>query len=172
MYYSFEYRNISANIVMDKLDFKIIDILQSDGRKPFTDIAKALDISEGTVRNRVSRLVEDRILHIVGLIDPSALGFNAPAMIGLTIQPPLIESVAESVASFEEVSYLIMVSGEFDLFVEVLCKDRDHLASFLNEKLLRVPGIVRTQTYITLRTYKMAYGAMPMIPNHKRLKKE
>jgi Lrp/AsnC family transcriptional regulator for asnA, asnC and gidA len=57
-----------------------------------------------------------------------------------------------------------MVSGEFDLFVEVLCKDRNHLANFLNEKLLRVPGILRTQTYITLRTYKMAYGALPMIP--------
>lgn len=147
---------------MDKLDLDIISLLQSDGRKPFTDIAKVLDVSEGTVRNRVSRLVEDRVLHIVGLIDPTALGFNAPAMIGLSIQPPLLESVAEKVATFDEVSYLIMVSGEFDLFVEVLCRDRDHLASFLNDKLLRVHGIVRTQSFMTLRIYKMAYGAPPM----------
>lgn len=147
---------------MDKLDLDIISLLQSDGRKPFTDIAKVLDVSEGTVRNRVSRLVEDRVLHIVGLIDPTALGFNAPAMIGLSIQPPLLESVAEKVATFDEVSYLIMVSGEFDLFVEVLCRDRDHLASFLNDKLLRVHGIVRTQSFMTLRIYKMAYGAPQM----------
>lgn len=150
-------------IIMDKLDLDIISFLQSDGRKPFTDIAKALDVSEGTVRNRVSRLVEDRAIQIVGLIDPSALGFDAPAMIGLSIRPPMIENVVEEIATFDEVSYLIMVSGEFDLFVEVLCKDRKHLATFLNDKLLRVPGVVRTQTYIILRTYKMAYGAIPIV---------
>lgn len=83
-------------------------------------------------------------------------------MIGVSVQPPLLNTVAETVATFKEVSYLIMVSGEFDLFVEVLCRDRDHLAAFLNEQLLRVPGVVRTQTFITLRTYKMAYGALPI----------
>lgn len=155
---------------MDKLDLDIISLLQSNGRKPFTEISKELDVSEGTVRNRVSRLVEERVLHIVGLIDPAALGFNVPAMLGASIQPPLIESVAETIATFDEVSNLIMVSGEFYLFVEVLCRDRDHLASFLNEKLLRVPGIVRTQSFITLRTYKMAYGATPMISNHISIK--
>jgi Lrp/AsnC family transcriptional regulator for asnA, asnC and gidA len=62
-----------------------------------------------------------------------------------------------------------MVSGAFDLFVEVLCKDRNHLATFLNEKLLRVPGILRTQTFTTLRTYKMAYGAKPTLPNYQEV---
>lgn len=74
----------------------------------------------------------------------------------------MLESVAKTAASFPEVSYLIMVSGEFDLFIEVLCRDRNHLASFLNEKLMRVPGITRTQTFLTLKTYKMAYGASPV----------
>lgn len=147
--------------MLDETDLKIIQHLQEDGRKPFTDIAKALNKSEGTVRNRVSRLVEDKIIQVVGLVDPASLGFNAPAMIGVSVQPPLLESVASTLATFQEVSYLIMVSGEFDLFVEVLCKDRDHLATFLNEKLLRVPGITRSATFITLRTYKMAYGATP-----------
>jgi Lrp/AsnC family transcriptional regulator for asnA, asnC and gidA len=148
--------------VLDETDLNIIHQLQADGRKPYTDIARALGISEGTVRNRVARLVEEQIIQVVGLIDPSQLGFDAPAMIGVSVQPPLLEKVANKLAKFQEVSYLIMVSGEFDLFVEVLCKDRDHLASFLNNKLLRVPGVTRSQTYITLRTYKMAYGAAPM----------
>lgn len=146
---------------MDQIDLDIISFLQSDGRKPFTEIAKALDISEGTVRNRVARLIEDGVLQIVGLIDPNRFGYEAPAMIGVSVQPPLLEQVAETVANFPEVSYLIMVSGEFDLFVEVLCRDLDHLASFLNDKLLKVPGITDTQTFITLRTYKLAYGAKP-----------
>lgn len=148
---------------MDKIDQEIITFLQNDGRMAFTDIAKALGVSEGTVRNRVARLTEDQILQIVGMIDPNRLGYEAPAMIGVSVQPPLLDEVATTIATFPEVSYLIMVSGEFDLFVEALCRDRDHLATFLNNKLLRVPGITRTQTFITLRTYKMAYGATPML---------
>jgi Lrp/AsnC family transcriptional regulator for asnA, asnC and gidA len=146
---------------MDTIDLDIIGFLQSDGRKPFTDIAKALNISEGTVRNRVTRLVDKGVLQIVGLIDPNRFGYEAPAMIGVSVQPAYLEKVAETVAEFPEVSYLIMVSGGFDLFVEVLCEDLDHLANFLSEKLLRVPGITDTETYITLRTYKLAYGAEP-----------
>lgn len=148
---------------MDHIDRKIIGLLQKDGRMPFTDIAKTLGVSEGTVRNRVTRLIEERVLQIIGMIDPNRMGYEAPAMIGVSVQPPLLEKVARTIADFPEVSYLIMVSGEFDLFIEVLCKDRDHLASFLNSKLLRVPGISRTQTFITLRTYKMAQGALPVV---------
>jgi Lrp/AsnC family transcriptional regulator for asnA, asnC and gidA len=148
---------------MDQIDLEIISFLQSDGRTPFTDIAKALDISEGTVRNRVARLIDDRVLQIVGMVDPYRLGFDAPAVISISVQPPLLEKVADTISKFPEVSYLIMVSGDFDLLVEVLCRDRDHLATFLNEKILRVPGINHTQTSMILRTYKMAYGALPSI---------
>lgn len=150
---------------MDDIDFRIIKHLQVDGRKPFTDIAKELGISEGTVRNRVARLLVDNVIQIIGMIDPIHLGYDAPAMIGLSVQPPMLESVAATVATFPEVSYLIMVSGEFDLIVEVLCRDRDDLANFLNEKLLLVPGITRTQSFIILRTYKMAHGARPTLPD-------
>lgn len=155
---------------MDNTDIEIIHHLQIDGRMPFTDIAKALGISEGTVRNRVARLIEEQALQIVGMVDPKRMGYEAPAVVGISVQPPLLQSVAETVSAFPEVSYLIMVSGEFDLFVEVLCKDRDHLASFLNEKLLRVPGIARTQTFMTLKTYKMAYGATPVVSDHQGTK--
>lgn len=173
---------------MDRIDSEIIKWLQKDGRTPFTDIAKVLGISEGTVRNRVSKLVEDNVIQIVALIDraqigsdatvppvvvgettwvamtdPVEAGFDVPAMIGVSVEPKQLERVAEIVAAFPEVSYLIMVSGEFDLFVEVLCKDRAALASFLNQKLHHVPGVSRTQTFITLKTYKMAYGAPPMV---------
>jgi Lrp/AsnC family transcriptional regulator for asnA, asnC and gidA len=149
---------------MDKVDSDIVALLQKDGRMPFTDIARELGISEGTVRNRVARLIEDKIIHIVAMVDPVQVGFDAPAMIGVSVEPPEIENVSAIVANFQEVSYLIMVSGEFDLFVEVLCQDRAHLAEFLNQKLRRVPGVTRTQTFMTLQTYKMAYGAPPMVP--------
>ena len=151
---------------MDDLDIKIINELQRDGRMPYTDIAKSLNVSEGTVRNRVARLIDEQIIHVVGMLDPTQVGFEAPAMIGISVQPPLLESVAATIAGFDEVSYLIMVSGEFDLFVEVLCRDRDHLASFLNNQIMQVHGVVRMQTFITLRTYKMAHGALPLSPEY------
>ena len=84
-------------------------------------------------------------------------------MIGVSVEPPMLEKAAAMIAEFEEVSYLIMVSGEFDLIVEVMCQDRESLAEFLNKKLRQVPGITRTQTYLILRTFKMAYGASPTI---------
>jgi Lrp/AsnC family transcriptional regulator for asnA, asnC and gidA len=151
--------------IMDQIDLDIIAYLQSDGRMPFTDIAKSLDISEGTVRNRVARLIQERVLQIVGMVDPYRLGYDAPAVISISVQPPLLNQIAKTISSFSEVSYLIMVSGDYDLLLEVLCKDRDHLASFLNEKLLKVPGIINTQTSMVLRTYKMSYGALPDFDN-------
>jgi Lrp/AsnC family transcriptional regulator for asnA, asnC and gidA len=148
---------------MDNIDLELIAILQKDGRTPFTEIAKQINISEGTVRNRLSRLQEQGILQVIGMVDPYNLGFDAPAMIGVSVDPPELEKAAEIIAKFEEVSYLIMVSGEFDLIVEVMCQDRESLAKFLNQKLRQVPGITRTQTYLILRTFKMAYGARPTI---------
>lgn len=150
---------------MDELDLAILAMLQTNGRRPFTDIAQEIGVSEGTVRNRVSRLLEEKVLHIVGLVDPNSLGFNAPAIIGVSINEGDIEKIASEIAQFPEVSYLIMVSGEFDLFVEVLCRDREHLADFLNQNLRRVEGVSKTQTFMTLRTFKMAYGAPPIIEN-------
>lgn len=144
---------------MDKTDREIIKILQVDGRIPYTDIARHLDISEATVRNRVTRLVEQKIVQIIGLVDPYYLGYDAPAMIGVSVDPRQLEAAAAEIARFPEVSYLIMVSGEYDLMVEVMCRDRKELTDFLNQKLRCVEGVIRTQSSIILKTYKMAYGA-------------
>jgi len=148
---------------VDSLDLAIVEHLQLDGRKPYTEIAQALGVSEGTVRNRVSRLIEEQILHVVGMVDPHNLGMDSPALIGVTLQPGDWDPAIDSIAHFEEVSYLVLVSGEFDLLVEVMCRDRDHLAEFLNAKLRRVPGVVHTKTFTILRTYKLAYGARPVL---------
>ena len=146
---------------MDELDLAIVQQLRSQGRKPYTEIAEALGVSEGTVRNRVARLCEEQVLHIVGMVDPYHMGMDAPALIGVSLRAEDLEQAVATIAGFDEVSYLVMVSGEFDLIVEALCRDRDHLADFLNEKLRRVPGVVATRTFTILRTYKMAYGARP-----------
>ncbi len=120
---------------MDDLDLAILSLLQRDGRRPFTEIAQTLGVSEGTVRNRVYRLLDEQIIQIVGQVDPEHLGFDAPAIMGVSVQPSEVEAAAEKIATFGEVSYLLLVSGEYDLIVEVMCEDREHLSQFLNQKL-------------------------------------
>jgi Lrp/AsnC family transcriptional regulator for asnA, asnC and gidA len=142
---------------MDEIDRAIIARLQYDGRMPFTQIASELGISEGTVRQRVKRLDEDGVLQIVAVVEPRFLGWDAAGMIGVTVQAGNIDAVAEEIAQFPEVSYLFMASGEFDLFVEVYCKDREHFVAFLNNKLQRISGVLHTKTFMIMKMYKLSY---------------
>lgn len=150
---------------MDELDLSIIEQLQADGRKRYTEIAKELGVTEGTVRNRVSKLLNSQAVQIVGVINPHQIGYDAPALIGVSVQPSDLEDAAAQIAMLPEVSYLIMVSGEFDLIVEVLCRDREHLATLLRDELMQVKGVQRTQTFFILHTYKMTHGAKPIFKN-------
>lgn len=140
---------------MDRLDYEILAILQQDGRRSFTEIGKSVGFSEGTIRKRVTRLVEDGIIRIIGLVDPHQVGFDAPAIIQVSVTPPHLEEAAQAIANFPEVSYLLMVSGEFDLIVEVRCRNREHLAAFLRDDLQKVSGVQRTVSSLVLHTYKL-----------------
>lgn len=148
---------------MDDIDLAILSLLQRDGRKPYTEIASALGISEGTVRNRVYRLLEDQVIQIVGQVDPYHLGFDAPAIMGVSVNPLQLESAAQQISAFPEVSYLLMVSGSYDLIVEAMCRDREHLANFLNQKLRQVPGVQSVHSFLILRTLKADYEIRPSI---------
>jgi Lrp/AsnC family transcriptional regulator for asnA, asnC and gidA len=142
---------------LDETDRAIVAHLQYDGRMPFTDIAADLGISEGSVRRRVKQLIHSGVLQIVGIVEPQYLDWQAAGMIGVTVQAGQVDAVAHQIAQFPEVSYLFMASGGFDLFVEVYCRDREHLASFLSQKLQRVPGVERTETFMILKMYKLSY---------------
>lgn len=142
---------------LDDLDFAILAQLQEDGRRSFTDMAQALGVSIGTVRNRYARLVKDRSLHVVGRADPHHVGFRAPANIHLTITPARrTEEAAEVIAAFPEVSYVAVVSGEYDLEVDVMCRDLEHLTELVTQRIQRVPGVSSTRTNMILRVVK--YG--------------
>jgi Lrp/AsnC family transcriptional regulator for asnA, asnC and gidA len=151
-------------VQIDNTDIEIIRRLQSDGRAPFTRIASELGISEGTVRRRVKRLTDCGLLQIVGIVEPQYLGLDAAGMIGVTVQSGQIDAVAHRIAQFPEVSYLMMVSGEFDLMVEVYCRDIDHFVSFLSQELQQVPGVVHTRTFMILKMHKLSYcwGQSPL----------
>lgn len=142
---------------LDKIDRAIIAQLQYDGRKSFTDIAAEAGISEGSVRRRVKQLTDDGVLQVVGIVEPQFLDLKAAAMIGVRVEAGKVESAAERIGQFPEVTYVFMSSGGFDLFVEVYCRDQEHLVNFLNQRLQVVPGVLQTDTFMILKMYKLSY---------------
>ncbi len=139
------------------LDKRIIEHLQQDGRRPFTQIAAELDVSEAAVRARTNRLVERGILQIVGVTDPLKLGFQQMAMIGVRCERDKLTAVAEQIASFPEVDYVVIVAGTYDLLVETVCEDNEALLRVLTDRLRAVEGVRDTETFVYLRMVKQTY---------------
>jgi Lrp/AsnC family transcriptional regulator, regulator for asnA, asnC and gidA len=145
------------SVVIDDVDKAIIEQLQQDGRLPYTKLGAAVGLSEAAVRQRVQRLVESGVVQIVAVTDPLTLGFRREAMIGLKIEGDL-RGVADIIASIPEVSYVVVVSGSFDLLMEVVCEDDEHLLALLNDKVRSIPGVRSTETFTYLRLYKQTYA--------------
>ena len=139
------------------LDKRIIEHLQADGRRPFTQIAADLGVSEAAVRARTIRLVERGVLQVVGVTDPLRLGFQQMAMIGVKCQAERLMAVAEEIAGFPEVDYVVVTAGSYDLLVETVAEDNEALLRFLAERLRRVEGVRETETFVYLRMVKQTY---------------
>ena len=145
-------------IEISELDKRVIEHLQRDGRRPFTQIAADLEVSEATVRSRTNRLVENGILQIVGVTDPLKLGFQQQAMIGVRCEAAQLMEAAAAISEFPEVDYLVVTAGAYDLLVEVVCEDNEALLGFLAQKLRQVAGVRETETFVYLRMVKQVYS--------------
>jgi Lrp/AsnC family transcriptional regulator, regulator for asnA, asnC and gidA len=139
------------------LDKRIIEHLQADGRRPFTQIAADLGVSEAAVRARTNRLIDRGILQVVGVTDPLKLGFQQMAMIGIRCESDRLVSVAEQVADMPEVDYVVITAGTYDLLIETVCEDNEALLRFLTEKLRAIDGVRETETFVYLRMVKQTY---------------
>jgi Lrp/AsnC family transcriptional regulator, regulator for asnA, asnC and gidA len=139
------------------LDKRIIEHLQTDGRRPFTQIAADLGVSEAAVRARTNRLIERGILQVVGVTDPLKLGFHQMAMIGVRCESAELVTVADQIAAMPEVDYVVITAGTYDLLVETVCEDNEALLRFLTEKLRALDGVRETETFVYLRMVKQTY---------------
>jgi len=139
------------------LDLKIIEALQGDGRRPFTQIAARLGVSEAAVRARTNRLIERGVLQIVGVADPLKLGYDQMALIGVRCDGDRLLEAAHAIAQLSEVIYVVVTAGAFDLLVEAVCRDNEALLAFLAEKLRKVDGVRTTETFVYLRIVKQSY---------------
>jgi Lrp/AsnC family transcriptional regulator, regulator for asnA, asnC and gidA len=141
---------------LDELSKRIIEQLQQDGRRSYAAIGKAVGRSEAAVRQRVQRLVETGIMQIVAVTDPLMLGFSRQTMIGIKCSGNL-EQVADELAAFDEIDYVVITSGSFDLLVEVVCEDDSHLLEILS-RVRAVPTVTSTETFVYLKLRKQTYG--------------
>ena len=142
---------------LSNLDKRIIEHLQEDGRRPFTQIAAVLGVSEAAVRARTNRLIEKGILQVVGVTDPLKLGFHVWAMIGIRVESARLIEVAEEIAGFAETDYVVITAGSYDILVEAVAENNDALLEFLSGRLRKIPGVRETETFVYLRLMKQNY---------------
>jgi len=150
-------KDLSHGAITDEIDLEIIKILNDDGRASFAQIAQALGVSPGMVRQRYNRLVEEGVLQVVAITNPLLMGYTIMAQIGVKANVNRLGEIADQIAVFEEVIYLVLLTGSYDLLIEVVCRDRSHLLDFLTNKLHSVEGVKEAETFIYLRIAKEVY---------------
>ncbi len=147
---------MSKAAVIDDVSKAIIEQLQQDGRRPYATIGKAVGLSEAAVRQRVSKLLETGVMQIVAVTDPLQVGFNREAMIGIEVDGDM-EAVADLLSNMDEISYIILTAGSFDIILEVVCEDDEALLEVINRKIRAIPGVRRTETFMYLKLRKQSY---------------
>jgi Lrp/AsnC family transcriptional regulator for asnA, asnC and gidA len=150
--------NITTQVQdLDEIDLKIMDALREDGRIAFAQIAERLNVSPGMIRMRYNRMVEMGYLKVVAITNPLRMGYEAMAMIGIRTEGQKMLEVAEKIAALDDVVYLIITSGRYDIMAEVFCRDRAELLRFITEKLYGIEGVRDTESFIQLKIVKEVY---------------
>ena len=144
-------------VVLDDIDKAIIRELQLDGRTPYAKLGPAVGLSQAAVRQRVQRLIENGVMQVVAVTDPLMLGFTLEAMIGVEVDGDL-RAVASKVAQVDNVDYVVVTTGRFDLVVEVVCRDHEELLHLINDVIRAIPGVRATETFTYLHLEKQTYS--------------
>jgi Lrp/AsnC family transcriptional regulator, regulator for asnA, asnC and gidA len=142
---------------LDHVSKAIIYALQRDGRRSYSAIAEEVGISEGAVRQRVQRLTSAGVMQIVAVTDPTELGFGREAMIGISCSGDSLQ-VAEKLTQIDEIDYVVLTAGRFDVVVEVVCEDDAQLLDILNTRIRSLPGVYLAETLVYLKTLKQQYN--------------
>lgn len=142
---------------LDETSKAIIAQLQQDGRRSYASIGKAVGLSEAAVRQRVQRLIEGGVMQIVAVTDPLQLGFARQAMVGVRVTGAL-EPVADALSAIDEVSYVVLTAGSYDLLAEVVCESDEHLLEIISQQIRGIPGVAGTETLVYLKLRKQTYS--------------
>ena len=143
---------------MDELDSKIIAMLQEDGRASNAGIARRVGVSEGTVRRRLKRLIQEEYIRVLALLDPGKMGFASEALIGVQVDPDKIDRVSADLSQLEEINWVSITTGSYDIFAWATLNSSEALGIFLRTKVGTIPGVRRTETFVNLMVKKRWYS--------------
>jgi Lrp/AsnC family transcriptional regulator, regulator for asnA, asnC and gidA len=150
-------KRIDQPEILDETDLKVLEILRKDGRATFAEIAGQLNVSPGMIRQRYNRLVNQGYLKVVAITNPVHRGLKTMALIGIRTNGNQMLKVADKIAKLKEVVYLVVVSGRYDIMIEVFCRDHEDLLDFITEKLYGIEGVRETETFMHLKIVKEVY---------------
>ncbi len=142
---------------LDDVSKAIIEQLQQDGRRSYAAIGKVVGLSEAAVRQRVQRLVESGVMQIVAVTDPMELGFARMALVGIRVTGP-VRPVAQALTELEEVAYVVVTAGSFDVLAEVVSANDEDLLEVISTGIRTIPGVVSTETFVYLKLHKQTYS--------------
>ncbi|MBO0981341.1 Lrp/AsnC family transcriptional regulator [Microbacterium sp. SD291] len=142
---------------LDDVSKTIIELLQEDGRRSYSDIGRVVGLSEAAVRQRVQRLTDSGVMQIVAVTDPMQLGFRRQAMIGIRVTGDT-RVVAEAVAAIDAIDYVVITVGSFDILAEVVCEDDEDLLATINDSIRPIEGVLSTETFIYAKLQKQLYN--------------
>jgi Lrp/AsnC family transcriptional regulator, regulator for asnA, asnC and gidA len=147
----------ATHVLLDDVGKAIVEQLQDDGRRSYATIARAVGLSEAAVRQRVARLQEAGVIQIVAVTDPLQLGFRRQAMVGVRVDGDVVV-VADALAEMPEVDYVVITAGSFDVLVEAVCEDDDHLLELVGRRIRALPGVRSTETFVYMKLRKQHYN--------------
>ncbi len=150
-------RPVRSRNHLDEVSKAIIEQLQQDGRRSYAAIGKVVGLSEAAVRQRVQRLIESGVMQVVAVTDPTELGFSRQAMIGIRASGDL-EPLADAIAAMDEVDYVVIVAGSFDLMVEVVAESDEHLLEIVSQRIRSLAPVTSTETFVYLKLRKQTYS--------------
>lgn len=142
---------------LDDIAKRIIELLQGDGRLSYSAIAKNVGLSEAAVRHRVQKLIEGGVIQVVGVTDPMQMGFARQAMIGIKITGD-VQEVAVKLGAMDELDYIVITTGRFDILAEVVATSDDELLDIISKRVSTIDGVVTTETFVYMRLVKQTYA--------------
>jgi Lrp/AsnC family transcriptional regulator, regulator for asnA, asnC and gidA len=144
-------------VALDEIDKAVIRELQIDGRLSYAQLGPRVGLSQAAVRQRVQRLIDRGVMQVVAVTDPQMLGFHVQAMVGLRIEGN-VRTVARSIAALDEVDYVVVSAGRFDVLAEVVCEDNEQLLDLVNDVLRAQPGVRSAEVFTYLHLEKQTYS--------------
>ena len=143
---------------MDDIDRAILRELQTDGRIPYADLGPRVGLSPSAARQRLQRLIDSRVVQVVGVTDPMGMGSQAMALLGIAVDGDA-RAVADLLGQRAEVVYSVLTSGGFDLFAEVVCHQPRELLDFINDVVRPIEGVSRVQSfpYFGIHTHRFLW---------------